>query len=444
MSKKQTDTGQRKTRGSQPAFDFKTKCFFCEQVVTARGKQTKSASEVLSKNREIDTRVTEAITSHSFDEWALIILGRLEGIHDLHAEDDMYPHSCYTNFVSKKNIPLRCQASGAEGKKRKRGRPKDEVLDDIYYEICRTMQEMEKNDEQVTVPTFAKQMAELALARDLDAYDARYLKKRIEDDFQGQIVITNVNGNPDVITFTSTASKILQDFQKIKSSADVEVEKMRMIKAAADIIRNDVKQQDSNLMFYPTVEDIENSSHLAPPTLLHFLENLIPCKVSSLKISSIAQAIIQNVRPRSIITPVQLSLTVILHRHFESRYLIDILHKFGLCASYSEVLRFESCAAQQQGTDLHDTDNDSFLHFVTDNVGPNSDTIDGLNTFHGMGIIACVTNPRKRVQSLPAIKRAKISSRDIVETARIEKKFFNFSQDIKPLKMFKSCIAMLG
>ena len=143
------------------------KCFFCEQV-TARGKQTKSASEVLSKNMEIDTRVTEAITSRSFDVWALIVLGRLEGIHDLHAEDAVYHHTCYTNFVSKKNIPLKYQASGAEGKKRKRGRPKDEVLDDIYYEICRTIQEMEKNDEQVTVPTLAKQMAELAAAKDCD------------------------------------------------------------------------------------------------------------------------------------------------------------------------------------------------------------------------------------------------------------------------------------
>ena len=85
--------------------------------------------------------------------------------------------------------------------------------------------------------------------------------------------------------------------------------------------------------------------------------------------------------------------------------MIDILHKFGLCASYSEVLRFESSAAQQQGTDLHDIDNDSFLHFVADDVDHNSDTIDGLNTFHGMGIIACVTNPGKLVQSPPAIKR---------------------------------------
>ena len=64
-----------------------------------------------------------------------------------------------------------------------------------------------------------------------------------------------------------------------------------------------------------------------------------------------------------------------------------------------------------------------------------SDTIDGLNTFHGMGIVACVTNAKKCWFS--AIKRATIESSEIVETAKLETKFFNFSCDIKQLKMFK-------
>ena len=75
-------------------------------------------------------------------------------------------------------------------------------------------------------------------------------------------------------------------------------------------------------------------------------------------------------------TPIQLSLAAILHRHSESRYLINILHKFGLCVSCSEVLKFKACAADQLSTDLHDIDIDSFLHFVADNVDHNSDTID--------------------------------------------------------------------
>ena len=114
----------------------------------------------------------------------------------------------------------------------------------------------------------------------------------------------------------------------------------------------------------------------------------------------------------------ELSLAVILHRYFESRERIDILHKFGLYISYSEVLNFEACTADQLGTDLHDIDIDLFLHFVPDNVDHDSDTIDGLNTFHGMHIIACVTNAKK--YRLPAIQRTTTEYSEIVKTAKFK------------------------
>ena len=112
--KNQSDADKRKTRRSQPAFDFKTKCFFCEHVVTTREKQTKAASEVLSKYGEIDKSVTESIKSRSFDEWALLVFGRLEGISDLRAEDAVYHHMCYSNFKTNRKIPPKYQDSGEE------------------------------------------------------------------------------------------------------------------------------------------------------------------------------------------------------------------------------------------------------------------------------------------------------------------------------------------
>ena len=80
---------------------------------------------------------------------------------------------------------------------------------------------MEKNDEQITVPDLTRMMRQYAEAKGRDSYDSRYLKKRIEEDFEGKIVITNVNGNSDVVTFRSTAAKILQDFQKREAFTDV-------------------------------------------------------------------------------------------------------------------------------------------------------------------------------------------------------------------------------
>ena len=141
-------------------------------------------------------------------------------------------------------------------------------------------------------------------------------------DFKDQVVIGNVNGKPDVITFLSTASKILQDFNDNREiEQDIITKKMKIIKAVSDIIRNDIKSLENNLTSYPTTKNIENCQDLIPGTLSFFLSNFITFKNSSLTRCSIV--LIQNVRPRTIIAPLQLALAVSLHHHFASRYLTD-------------------------------------------------------------------------------------------------------------------------
>ena len=96
--------------------------------------------------------------------------------------------------------------------------------------------------------------------------------------------------NADVVTFRSTAAKILQDFQNRKVSDDIELEKMRIIKASTDIVKNEIKELDNNTTFYPKISHYQSLPHRLYCT---FVTNLI-----------------------------------------------DILHKFGYCGSYSEVLNF--------------------------------------------------------------------------------------------------------
>ena len=253
------------------------------------------------------------------------------------------------------------------------------------------------------------------------------------NDYKDQVIVNNVDGRPDVITFASTASKILQDFHKDNSNTqNIEEEKMRIVKAAGDIIRNDIKLLQSNTMFFPSAEEIEASpTEFVPTTLLaYFLSNLFTCKDNDLIKSSIAQAVIQNVRPKSILAPMQLGLAVLFHRHFGSRYLIDTLNRVGFCSSYREVLRFESCSAQQHGVNLYDVGNESFLHYIGDNADHNINTLDGLATFHGMGIITSVTPGNKNHTSMP------VSSKDVIDTAKIELKYFTFHQNINLVEKF--------
>ena len=43
----------------------------------------------------------------------------------------------------------------------------------------------------------------------------------------------------------------------------------------------------------------------------------------------IMHAIIQNIRPRTVIAPLQIGLAVQMYYHFKSRYLVNALHSLG-------------------------------------------------------------------------------------------------------------------
>ena len=146
-----------------------------------------------------------------------------------------------------------------------------------------------------------------------------------------------------------------------------------------------------------------------------------------MRIASIGQAIMQAVRPKAIIGPLQIGLGVQMHKQFGSRFLIDSLHSHGFCSSYSEVQKFERSAAYHQRTEIKGINNDSFIQHIADNVDHNIRTIDGLNTFHGMGIIAAVT---PRVTSTKLVPKIDVSSKDIIDIGSVETHVFRWRRKL--------------
>ena len=108
-----------------------------------------------------------------------------------------------------------------------------------------------------------------------------------------------------------------------------------------------------------------------------------------------------------------------MHHHFGSKFLIETLNSLGFCSSYHEVQRFEQCAAVSQGIEK-ERSNEQFVQFIGDNVDHNIGTIDGLNTFHGMGIIAAITPQQEHRHIIPRIKT---TSEDIIAVGKIDIKF---------------------
>ena len=79
------------------------------------------------------------------------------------------------------------------------------------------------------------------------------------------------------------------------------------------------------------------------------------------------------------------------------KFLLQELSRLGFCVSYDEITRFKRSVvlAQSSAFDVSDgrrcdtsIRGGKFTQYVGDNVDHNVRTIDGKNTFHGMGVIS--------------------------------------------------------
>lgn len=81
--------------------------------------------------------------------------------------------------------------------------------------------------------------------------------------------------------------------------------------------------------------------------------------------------------------PLLFGLAVQLDHEFGSEFLLQQLSRLG----FREVTRFKT-SLMPSGNDRIPDIGASFTQFVADNTDHNVRTLDGNNTFHGMGIIA--------------------------------------------------------
>ena len=365
----------------EQSFNFKTDCFFCGTNVDLEDQ----------KRRQGDAfRVTTLETKHTVLQ------------------------TCFERKDAKKQIPMQFASEQRDVKKRKIGRPQDEEKNDAFLKVARFLQE--NDDEQITVVDLVEKMEEYLGDSASTAYGRTHMKARLQEHFGDQIIITEINGKPNVVTFRSTVANILHDFHAQPKNVDLETEKLNIIRTASRLIKSDIKLIKTSNDIYPLIEtEAETNANFLPQTLKLLLEGILASK-DDVKVASIGQAIIQAARPRVILVPLQFGLAVQLHHHFASRFLIDTVHRLRFCSSYQEAQIFNQNAALDQGTDVPDY-NGEFLQYVADNVDHNIPTLDGNDTFHGMGMIATVTPGTKPTTCVP---RRKVSPQNISAAGKVE------------------------
>ena len=157
------------------------------------------------------------------------------------------------------------------------------------------------------------------------------------------------------------------------------------------------------------------------------LQQLFIEKDTRRKQASIGQAIVQAVRPRAVLAPLQLGLAVRMHHHLRSRFLIDNLAEMGDCSSYSEVQRFEENAAC---SDVLGTASifKGMLFLAADNVYHNIVSLDGKGTLHGMGTIDGIT-PGQKISD--TVFRKSISELQVTEKTHVDIIEYRFANHVQ-------------
>ena len=163
-----------------------------------------------------------------------------------------------------------------------------------------------------------------------------------------------------------------------------------MINTAAKLILSDNRSIFLERYIYPTeneISDIKTCESLLPGSLRKFRQVLIKGR---LKRSSVRQVIVSAARPKSAVLLITFGLGVEMDDMFGSRRLIDELSKVSYSVSYDKNKLYKRSVMYIKDDLLSAIARrkPDFVRWVPDNAYHNVSTLDGKNTFQGMGIIA--------------------------------------------------------
>ncbi len=395
---KRSDPVKRSARRSSGLFNSQTDCLFCGTTVTPG-----NADFSYVKTDTFVKTILECCHNRA-DEWGLTVKGRIE-YHgcDLHAADCLYHHACSGNFRSGLGTPLQFQ-NVPDTKRRNPGRPNNEDQEQAFMKVISYLEQ--NDDEQLTITHLRDKMKDFLISTDSVPFGNQYLKSKLKEEYGDSIHFAEEEGLSDIVTMREKTSEILRSYFNTQAK-DEASQTQAIIETAARLIKSDIKSNVASFTNeYPssTLLSIDSSLCFLPDTLRTLLNCLFLGKETGRKVGAIGQAIVQAVRPRAVLAPLQIGLALQAHHLYRSEFLVNTLYAMGFGSSYKEVLRFEKNAADLAVPDMLVEDMDLLdigLLFAGDNVDHNILTLDGKGTFHGMGIIAALTPGRKKDRLIP-------------------------------------------
>lgn len=200
-------------RSADPAFSYRDMCLFCGMPDKYNGKK-KNFKLIPVRTFDFQKGLLEHCRVRS-DDWSKEVQGRIEFINDLHAADAVYHTVCNGNFRSGRSIPkyfIKEMGTdhSSKHKKVRAGRPKEVSRVEAFEKVIDDLRQ--NDDEQTTIGDLVNNMKQYL--DEEEPYSFRHMKEQLLQRFGDEIVISEVSGRQNVVTFRANATKILHDFFK--------------------------------------------------------------------------------------------------------------------------------------------------------------------------------------------------------------------------------------
>ena len=387
----------KKLRSSTSLFDWKKNCILCGNLAKFDIRHPDRDRVHCVTTLPMRDKLLECCGKRG-DTWASEVQNRLHGCIDLVAAEAIYHANCYSRFLL--NKVQNASATSVVG------RPQDKEMLHWFKMLCEWL-ESNPDAELYTLTELHAKMVEISDGGEV--YSLKRLKQKLHEHYEHFIFFAEVEGRGNVLCFKNMANSIINDKWYSERKKDTEKEIERIVIAAAQIIREAIRESNYDLNSYPTTEDIadvDKGKEWIPHHLQTFLKMIMQ---SELKQNSIGHAIVQAARPRSVITPTLFGIGVEMDHVFGSRWLVDEMSRLGFSISYDEVNRYRQSVIQSESLDnlLTEYVPGTFTQWVADNVDHNVATLDGSGSLHGMGIIA-ISTPKDNV---PLITKPRVIRR---------------------------------
>ena len=166
-----------------------------------------------------------------------------------------------------------------------------------------------------------------------NVYSPLMMKKKLQEKYREKINFVSRNGKSDIFSnISSTLTEAWYNERKVSKADEAE----RIIKTAAKLIKNAIKNHTHETDFYPTVDDIKNTENeFVPLALQTFIKELVK---SPVKQNYLSQAFFAAPRPRTVM-PLLFELAVAAENRTSSKWLNNVLYKYGFAVSFDEVCK---------------------------------------------------------------------------------------------------------